>query len=613
MKTILLSITAAFFSIYYLPKTDLVISPSAELAHTSNPFSLVPMPSASVPKADIFTPNNPTLGQKAMASLAGVWGNSDFSADPELITSYKAKVVKSVFDKLKNAKGDFRSRRPYLRFVDQTGGGVAVAYPKMGLIMLEEKGYDICVSFGKDSLNALAAFLSHELVHCYEKHDWEEYFASEFRGNGLGGEVSDDAKADEIQADYLGGFLSYQAGFKPFGIMPQFLDKVYEAYGLTDEKLSKYPKKAERKSISIESEEKLKKLLDLFEMANFLVALEEYDDALEYYYKVLEDFQSREIYNNLGVLSTLSAIKRFAPTENIYAFPVELDVESRMRTGSRGDNGKDFREEKLIEAIDFFEKARQYDSFYSIAYLNQGCAHALLGISQHDFSALEWQDAESAALRAIRIAKDDPDSKTTLVNAKVLLGILSALKKDTTESKQHFEEALNLDSTHFLAKSNFNTLMGIKNPIPPFSRASLENEVIDNQPFNSLRLNADNKKGDILSDEDYTLVLLGKAYDNSFILANASVKGTGSNRVKKNTYLHYTGPAYSQPTSKGVTIGDKLAKVIEAENYGEPQSRMSLGNGTFLRYIQDATTGVIFQFNAENKLTRWCIYRQQRG
>ncbi len=599
MKTILLFIAVTCFSFYYLPKSDLVITSFDKTATCTLPSNLA--------QPDL------TLGEKAFASLAGVYGNSDFSADPVLVTSYKAKVVKGVFDRLKNAKGDYSSRRPYLRFVDQTGSGVAVAYPKMGLIMLEEKGYDLCASFGKDSLNALAAFLSHELTHCYEKHDWEEYFASEFKGNGLGNEVSDDAKEDEIQADYLGGFLSYQAGFNPFGIMPRFLDTVYSAYNLTDADLSKYPKKEERKSISKESEEKLKKLLDLFEMGNFLVALEEYDDALEYYYKVLEDFQSREIFNNLGVLSTLSAMKHFTPLENKFAFPVELDVESRMRVGSRGDNAKEFREEKLLEAIDFFEKARQFDSFYPIAYLNEGCAHALLGISQRDFSELEWQDAENAGLRAIRIAKDDPENKTTLVNAQVLLGILSALKNDSTSAQLHFHEALKMDSTHFLAKANRNVLTNVKNLVSLKAATNLADEVIDDQPFNSLRLNADNKKWDILADDDYKITLLGKAYDHSFILANTSTKGTGSNRVKKNTYLHYTAAAYAQPSSKGIRIGDPLSKVTQSDKYGEPQSRMSLGKGTFLRYIQDATTGVIFQFDEDNKLVRWCIYRQQRG
>lgn len=38
-------------------------------------------------------------------------------------------------------------------------------------IGLEEKAYDICISFGADSLNALAALLGHELVHYFEKHD----------------------------------------------------------------------------------------------------------------------------------------------------------------------------------------------------------------------------------------------------------------------------------------------------------------------------------------------------------------------------------------------------------------------------------------------------------
>jgi hypothetical protein len=83
--------------------------------------------------------------------------------------------------------------------------------------------------------------------------------------------------------------------------------------------------------------------------------------------------------------------------------------------------------------------------------------------------------------------------------------------------------------------------------------------------------------------------------------------------VKKNTYLHYTGPDYSQPAKKGIRLGDSLTKVTQKDKYGEPQARISLGNGSFLRYIQDTTTGVIFQFDQDNKLVRWCIYRQQRG
>lgn len=537
----------------------------------------------------------------------------DFTADPILADSYKTKVVMDVFKRLKNAKGDFRSRRPYLHFVKESGSGVAAAYPKTGLILLEEKGYDICVSFGKDSLNALAVLLSHELVHCYEKHDWEEYFASEFKGFGLGGAVKDNMQEDEIQADYLGGFLAYQAGFTTFGIMPKFLDKVYEKYDLTDEKLSNYPKKEERKNIAKQSEERLKNLLELFEMGNFLVALEEYDDALEYYYKVLEDFQSREIYNNLGVLSTLSAMKLFTPLENVFAYPVELDVQSRLNKGSRGDLRKEQREEKLLEAIDFFEKARQLDAFYPIAHLNEGCAHALLGISQTEFSGLEWEDAVSAAQRAIRLSTGNPEWKNTLADANVLLGIVSALKSDSTSAERHFDEALQLDKQHFLAQANRNVLREIKTEVTLARGSDMSKEVIDNIAFNTIKLNADNKKAEIATLEDYKITLLTKAFDHSKVLANTSVTGTGSNKIRKNTFLHFTAPGYDLPSAKGSKVGDSLQSVLD--KYGAPQARMSLGNGAFLRYKNDdqlgSGGGVIFEF-ADQKLRRWCVYRQTK-
>ncbi|MCF8243504.1 MAG: hypothetical protein K9J37_16740 [Saprospiraceae bacterium] len=359
MKTALLALVTTCLGFYYLPKTDLVIS-SPE---NSGNYSL----------------NFCTHELK---------GTTDLIADPELVTSYKAKVIQEVFKQLKNARGDFNSMRPTLRFVKKHGGvGPAYAQSKIKLIYFEEKAYDICASMGKDSLNALAVILSHELIHVYEKHEWELYFASDNRNNSLGGEVVDKAKDDEIQADYLGGFLSYQAGFSTIGTMDKLIDKIYQEYGLPIEHPN-YPSKEERKTLAKQSEVKLTKLLELFEMGNMLAAMEEYDEALEYYFKVLEDFESREIFNNLGVLSTLVAIKKFAPTENLFTYPVILDEKSRLNGSRDGEDKKAAREQKLMEAIDFFKKAQQFDSYYPIAHVNEGCAHALLGLSQKELGDL---------------------------------------------------------------------------------------------------------------------------------------------------------------------------------------------------------------------------------
>ncbi len=535
---------------------------------------------------------------------------AEFVADSTL-PSYKSAAVREVFNRLKNAKGDHRSRRPFLRFVKSSGGGPAVAYPKSGTILFEEKAYDICAGFGKDSLNALANILAHELVHCYEKHDWEEFFAHDFSDKKVGGMVNDDAKEDEIQADYLGGFLAYQAGFSTAGIASKFIDKVYEKYGLTDELLSNYPPKAERKGMAAKSAEKLKSLLDLFDMGNYLAALGEYPDALEYYLKVLEDFQSREVYNNVGVLSTLSAMRLFGQSENRFAYPVELDAQSRMRVGSRGTGTDSLREALLGEAIDYFEKARQFDAFYPIAHLNEGCAHALLGLAQKEFRELEWEDSEVAARRALRLCADQKEWQHTQADAHVLLGILSAVKKDSVQSEGHLADALSIENSNFLALANRDALRGIKPVFKPVLEIDLSAETVDGLAIKDLRLDATNVRGKLVDAPDRVVTLAAKEFSTSKAFANSAVTGTGGQKFKKNTFLLMTADGYAQPTAKGIKIGSPLADVLE--KYGEPQARVNLGGGSMLRYKNSGDfSGMVFQLSNAGKVERWAVYRQMR-
>ena len=163
----------------------------------------------------------------------------DFFASPELENSYKTKIIKKVFAQLKMVKGDFRSIKPQLNFVDKipNGGRIAVAFGKIGLVFFEEKTYDLCASLGKDSLDAMAIILGHELTHCYENHDWEDHFKQEFKKTQMDSVLKDHYMEDEIQADYLGGFLAYSAGFHPVGVTKKIFTSLYKAYDITDEEL----------------------------------------------------------------------------------------------------------------------------------------------------------------------------------------------------------------------------------------------------------------------------------------------------------------------------------------------------------------------------------------
>jgi tetratricopeptide (TPR) repeat protein len=558
----------------------------------------------------------------------------DFFASPELENSYKTKIIKKVFAQLKMVKGDFRSIKPQLNFVDKipNGGRIAVAFGKIGLVFFEEKTYDLCASLGKDSLDAMAIILGHELTHCYENHDWEDHFKQEFKKTQMDSVLKDHYMEDEIQADYLGGFLAYSAGFHPVGVTKKIFTSLYKAYDITDEELEgDYPPLNERIEIAEKSDQKLKALIDYFEMANFLVALGEYEDALVYYNAVEREFQSREIYNNLGVIAFLSAVEKISATQLPFAFPVELDANSRLSKGGRG--GNEDQVAKLMEAIEYFEKAKTMDAFYPIAWLNLGCARALLGFVQDEYQDLEYDEAELAAKRAIRLAKgEDPERwKKSIIDANILLGVIEGLRingdiqplmkeiaklreddqneemtlkieslKDLSEDAiMYFDRALKLDENAQLAHLNKNKLESKKIPTPPaVGQLVTPTETIEGKKIVELRVRKENIRKDLLLKPG--MIFAVKNYAKSQLFVNSV-----SVDPKHTTNLYVTNIDYDQTTHQGVKIGDHYDTVTE--KYPNPPTPIGLGDGYFLVYRNPM---LIFQFDADHNVKRWAIYRR---
>ncbi len=576
---------------------------------------------------------------KNLSSSETILLEEDFFANPDLVESYKSDVIYQVFKKLKMAKGDFRTAKPALHFVKQipNNGRIAVAYPAVGLVFFEEKMYDVCVSVGADSLNALAAVLSHELTHCYEKHTWEDNFKRDFKKTQMDSVLRDHYMDDEIQADYLGGFLAYAAGFQPFGIMEKLYEKEYAAYGLTDEALEgSYPPMKERVQIATNSHKKLDTLIQYFEMGNLLVALKAYNDAFEYYNAVEGVFQSREIYNNLGVVAFLTALDMFQPTEMGYAFPIELDAESRLGPGHKG--ASEDRAQKLKEAMEYFEKAKTMDAFYPIAWLNLGCAQALYGLTQEDFPDLEFDEAEISAKRAIRLAKgeDTEKWKKTITDAYILLGLIEALRQDaqlkpmikeiqklriddntenidqkvealksaSTDAVRFLEKALKMDPKAQLAQINKNLLEGATSPginNKGNSTPSQSEETIGGKRIVELGMS----RQDILSSLYLRqgMIFASKKYPESKSALMVNSVNNGTDRYTFNFYI--TDADYEKTTERGIKIGDDVDKVIS--KYPNPPVPIGLGQGYFLTY---RSPKLIFQFDVDHVLRRWVIYNR---
>ncbi len=548
------------------------------------------------------------------------------------VPAYKVETATKVFNQLKRSLGIIRSEKPffYLRKkLPNPRFRMAMIYYGKGAIYLEEAAYDLCTAFGKDSLNALAVYLGHELAHLTGKHNVTNHYAWDYekslKEDKLFKQLEKtlpESKKDSLltiikkrmryftstenekMADLEGGFLSYLSGYQTFGIAPQLLDKTYTDFRLPPNPKS-YPSLEERKQIAVNSEKKLRDLIDLYEMGNLLIVLNEYDDAILYYNKVLKQFKSREIYNNIGVLYTLSFLEKANKQKVKYAFPVELDAISRLSKGSKGL--KDNERQKLLFAIENFEKASSLDDDYPISHLNKSCVHALLGLhaDDEDVAAEEYAIATAEVLIAKRLAKANPDQwKKTLTDTYTANGIIEALKGNKDEANRFFKEALELSPENHLAKINYDILNEIeKEPLLGFvPKGAAKKEIIDNAMIDTITINKKNIKDTVLKTKKSTIVFAVKNLDDSKLMTNHAKEGSR----ERYSSFHLADLDYKGKTTLGIKINDTLKDI--KEKYNEPDTYVELGHGSWMIY-EDAK--IIFQIDADGKLVRWSIFNHK--
>ncbi|MBK6949034.1 MAG: hypothetical protein IPH16_14130 [Haliscomenobacter sp.] len=123
----------------------------------------------------------------------------------------------NVYNKLVQARGDFRFPVPAFLMTREENRVAGINYDQLEIV-LEEKAYKVCATYGAQSDAAMAFLLGHELTHYYEKHAWRRGFAADYRDLPIGLKLDSllDGAANETEADYLGGFLAYSAGYGLF-------------------------------------------------------------------------------------------------------------------------------------------------------------------------------------------------------------------------------------------------------------------------------------------------------------------------------------------------------------------------------------------------------------
>ena len=486
--------------------------------------------------------------------------------------------VSRIYDRLVQARGDFRFPVPSLTLKNQERSVAFIDYGKME-VTLEHKAIQVCEPYGDP---AIAFLLGHELSHFYEKHAWRRGFVADHKDLQIGmalNELTDDA-ANETEADYLGGFLAYSAGYGVFDKGPDIIKDLYAAYDLPVA-LPGYPSLADRQELSRRSAEKIVSLVEMFEMANYLTAIGRYTEAFNYYRQVLMDYQSREIYNNLGVTAVLDAMEMMSESEKKYRFPLQLDLESMATRGS----GMVTNPQHLIkQAILHFDAAISLDPNYAPAYLNKACAYALLGDHER---ATFYAEVEAAGKTG------DGAFPKTAQDARILMGIIHALKGENTEAKAILSKEAAAGSA--LAEVNLQILEGRESTRTTQAPGLAAAEKIDGFTMAKITNN-------ITVDDAYTRTIDKMVFHQNPSQGPESVLYVNHNTASDEYVLfHFTKQGYTGKTNKNIAVGSSLNDVLDA--YGEPKRILETPQGQVVVYPK-----MLFVLGKTKAVEKWATY-----
>jgi len=346
--------------------------------------------------------------------------------------TYIEKVVSEVYHNLNEAIGDGSHDIPTL-VMSENKKSVAKYIPNGNKIEFEYQAYQICRKMGKDSLNALAFILSHELGHYYRDHKWLSDVGSSYAGTELGDKLElakeslDTTIRYETEADEYSCFYSKIAGYS-IQNAPQFFDSLYAGYSFPDE-MKRYPSLKQRKEIASTIEKQTFELYRLYDIASIMMLKGEYRCASILYKNILNKrFGSREIFNNVGVSYALEGLKYASDDFKDLAFPFSIDLSSRLSGNLRGADQTDSLKAASYfnRAKEMFEKSKKLDGNYLPAKINLAIVSAL----NYDFRFAYYLLSELEEVKT-----NYPSEKLKIEYTRALIDIISHKENAVEEIK----------------------------------------------------------------------------------------------------------------------------------------------------------------------------------
>ena len=491
---------------------------------------------------------------------------------------YKQENVRKVyFDIATAVLGDKLGSLPNIKVVTEKRS-VASYLEEDQLITIDETAYDICTSFGKDSLNALAVIIGHEFAHYYRNHKRTRHYSCvHFHKEE---DLKDKIKLEK-DADFYGLFSTYLAKYNTLNISSILLEKIYAEYKLKDEDLESYPSLNIRQTINSHVEEKVQELIRLYETANYLVVIGEYIPASYCYQTILNEYESVEILNNQATSIILEEIKKINNNNSSLIYPLELDLNSRLYKhipyGTAGPVSI-----KLFEAINILQKALQYNPEHAATHLNLACAYSLQGLTANASAQLQK-------------AQQYGSSISWKERSMILETIILAQSDEASASKIFKSLAQQSSNTYTKEVANFNAkyLEGYRPKTQEYSRIQVSDQ-IEKTPLKVTQLN----RKITISNQQRSL------YSLKWKTKGKSSFSCLENDVNNNViYLHKTTDA-SNRTNKGIKVGSSAKDILKSYSK-EKRTTIAHKEGYFLVF---PSNGLVFRIDKEDKVKEWAIY-----
>lgn len=488
-----------------------------------------------------------------------------------------------IYTELKIAIGDQRSTLPKLLILNREKR--VAAYREMdNSIIIEKKAYDICQQMGIQSESALAFLIGHELTHFYQQTDWKRNTgATHFL---LKYEQQQKYALEDEEADSYSAFIAYLANYETLEIIPDLLEKIYEGYGLNDN-LEGYPSLEERKKVVAIIQRKVRKFIQLYETANYYIAIGWNLQAYNCYAYLLKYVRTKEIYHNIGVVSLAAAIEQPEQEEYAFLYPIDIDLTNVFQ---RPFSVQGSRNKLLRDAEANLKKALSLDEEYCSAYLNLACVYDLQG------------DATNA-LTTLNTASNL--SPTSLQRAKIAIikGIVYAHRNQIKTASQYFDDAnkyyQNLP-VWYISNTNKRILSSEKREQEQYD--ILIEDQMDAISFRKERLRTASAM--VLGNSGFLTLEVDfftkqHSYLSKFFLRNET------NSRDAYFFLQRTRNK-SLETTQGVKVGDALS-TIQKTYEGTYFQVVHHHKGFFLVY---PSKGLIFQVDTNNRVREWAVFAE---